>query len=221
VGKELLRGEERMRVVGVVGDVQMRSLRAPANPGVYYPFHQELESYVVVHLRTRGTATHAIEGLREAVAAVDAEVPVTGVQDLRSGLARSLAETRTFGLVVSIFAGLALVLSLVGLYGLVSYGVAQRTREMGIRMALGASGQRLIGLVLGKGAVLSTLGLLGGLGVAVAVGQALEGVLFGVPSTSPVTLAASGALLFVGALLAAWVPARRASRVDAAVSLRE
>jgi predicted permease len=221
VGEELIGGDERMRVVGVVSDVQMRSLRSPGNPGVYYPFHQEFEPYLVVQLRTRSPAGGFVAALREAVAEVDSEVPVTGIQELRAGLAGSLGETRTFGIVVTLFAGMALVLSLVGLYGLIAYGVAQRTREMGIRMALGSPRDRLVGLVLRKGLVLAALGLVLGLGLAAAVGKALEGILFGVAATSPVTLAGSGILLFLAALLAAWFPARRASGVDAVVALRE
>jgi predicted permease len=221
VGEELLLGDELLRVVGVVGDVQMRSLRAPARPGVYYPYHQETESYLVAHLRFRGGMTGAIAGMKAAVAAVDPSLPVTRITELRAGLARSLSETRTFGMVVSVFAALALILSLVGLYGLISYGVAQRQREMGIRMALGAPGKSLVGLVLRRGVVLAGMGLALGMGAALAVGRALEGVLFGVAGGNPPALMASGALLFVAGLLAAWIPARRASRVDAAVSLRE
>jgi predicted permease len=221
VGKELARGEDRMRVVGVAGDVQMRSLREPARPGVYYPFHQELETYLVAHLRVRGSPSGASSSLKSAVSAVDPEVPITGITDLRGGLARSLGEVRTFGLVVSIFASLALVLSMVGLYGLISYGVAQRTREMGIRLALGAPGDRLVRLVLRRGIFLSGLGLVLGFGIALAIGKALEGVLFGVAPANPLALLGSGTVLFLAGLLAAWVPARRASRVDAVVSLRE
>jgi len=221
VGQELVRREDRFRVVGVVGDVQMRSLRSPANPGVYYPFHQEEERYLSVHLKSRGPAMSLVSGLKEAVAAVDPEVPVTGITDLRSGLSRSLSETRAFGIVVAVFAGLALALSVVGLYGLMAYGVTQRIREMGIRMALGAPGRELVRLVLARGLVLSGFGLVLGLGVALAVGQALKGALFGVGAANPTALAGSAVLLLGAGLVAAWIPARRASRVDAAVSLRE
>lgn len=220
VGKELLRREERMRVVGVVGNVQMRSLRAPPNPGVYYPFHQMPEGYLAVHLRVAGAPSAAIPALRRAVSAVDPEIPVTGVTELREGLARSLSETRMFGAVVAVFAGLAMVLSLLGLYGLVSYGVAQRSRELGIRLALGAGGPALVRMVLARAGKLAGLGLVLGIGAALAVGRGLEGVLFGVEPTNPWALGAASAVLVLSALLAAWIPARRASRVDAAVSLR-
>jgi len=221
VGKELVTGDVSLRIVGVAGDVQMRSLRERARPGVYYPFHQETESFFSVHLRVEGPPAGAVAGLRSAVAAVDPEVPITGIADLRGGMTRSLAEIRTFGLVVFVFAGLALGLSLVGLYGLVSYGVSQRTREMGIRVALGAPGSELVRLVIGRGLFLSGLGLALGVGVSLGMGKALEGVLFGVSAGNVLVLVASGGLLLLAGLLAAWVPARRAARVDAVVSLRE
>ncbi|MGD2123731.1 MAG: ABC transporter permease [Gemmatimonadota bacterium] len=221
VGKTLIRRDVRMRVVGVVGDVQMRSLRAPANPGVYYPFHQEIDPYVVVQARVQGPPAAIMPALKAAAASIDPEVPLTRVTELRSGLSRSMSETRTFGLVVAVFAGLALILSIVGLYGLVSYRVAQRRREMGIRMALGAPNRDLVGLVLTRGLALSGMGLLLGLGVALGIGRTLEGILYGVGSSNLPTLAGCGVLLLLAGTVAAWIPAQRASRVNAAVSLRD
>jgi ABC-type antimicrobial peptide transport system permease subunit len=145
---------------------------------------------------------------------------VTGVTELREGLARSLSETRLFGTVVAVFAGLAMVLSLLGLYGLVSYGVAQRSRELGIRLALGAGGPTLVRMVLARAVRLAALGLVLGIGASLGVGRGLEGVLFGVEPTNPWALGTASTVLFLSAMLAAWAPARRASRVDAAVSLR-
>jgi predicted permease len=221
VGRALAAPDGPVRVVGVAADVQMRSLRAAARPGVYYPHHQQEEQSVVVHLRTQGATAGSAPALRRAVAAEDSEVPVTGITDLRAGLARSLAETRTFGLLVSAFAGLALILSIVGLYGLVSHGVSQRSRELGIRIALGAAGAELAGMVLRRGAVLAAAGIFLGVVVALALGRALQGVLFGVSPASPAMLSGAAVTLFVASLSAAWIPARRATRVDAAVSLRD
>ena len=176
---------------------------------------------MAVHLRTQGPTTSVIPGLRRALANVDPAVPLTGVTDLREGLARSLSETRTFGRVVSTFAGLALVLSLIGLYGLIAHGVSQRSREMGIRIALGAAGGELIRMVLARGLTLAMVGILLGVGVSLALGRALEGVLFGVSSSNPLVLGGAAIILMSASLFAAWVPARRASRVDAVISLRE
>jgi predicted permease len=221
VGKELSDGDRPLRVIGVVGDVQMRSLRAPANPGVYYPYHQVPESYLVIHVRTQGPATAAIPALKRAVALVDPELPLSRITDLREGISQSLAETRTFVSIVTTFAGLALILAVIGLYGLVAHGVSQRAREMGIRLALGAGSGELHRLILTRAAVLAGAGVVLGLGVAVALGRALEGALFGVSASNPLALGGAALLLLGASLVAAWVPARRASRVDAAVSLRE
>jgi len=220
VGKELQRGDRVLKIIGVVADVQMRSLRAPPRPAAYYPYHQEPEGYLAIHVRSPAPPAVAIEGIRRAVAAVDPEVPVTGITDLRQGLARSLSETRIFGTVVGTFAGLALTLSLLGLYGLVSFGVTHRSRELGIRMALGAEKGELVGLVLLRGLGLSAGGLALGILVAVGVGHGLEGILFGVPGTSAPILGASAVLFLLAGLVSAWIPARRAGRVDAVVSLR-
>jgi ABC-type antimicrobial peptide transport system permease subunit len=124
-------------------------------------------------------------------------------------------------MLVSVFAGLAVVLSLIGLYGLISHGVSQRAREMGIRIALGAGDGALIRLVLAKGAGLAGAGILFGVAVSLALGRALESVLFGVSPASPLTVASAAALLLAASLTAAWVPARRATRVDAVESLRD
>lgn len=221
VGKTLAGWQDEWRVVGVVSDVQMRSLRAEANPGVYYPYHQAPDGYLVAHVRSSAPTTTLARDIRGAAAAVDAEIPVTGVTELRSGLARSLSEVRTLGRVIFAFAALALLLAVVGLYGLIAHGVAQRVREIGIRVALGAGRDALVRLVMGRALTLSAAGVVVGLALSLALGRALRGVLFGVGPVDAATLAASAALLLASVLLAAWIPARRASRVDAAVSLRE
>jgi predicted permease len=220
VGKQL-GGEPGWRVVGVAGDVQMRSLRSPANPGVYYPLQHAYESSMAVHVRAQPGSVPSAQALGQVVAAVDAEVPVTAVVDLHDALAASMGETRTIGFLVGSFALLALVLAAVGLYGLVSYGTSQRVREIGIRMALGARPNSLVRLVLAHGVGVSLLGVAAGVAVSYWLGRALEGFLFGVAPADPSTLGASSLVLLLAAGLAAWVPARRASRVDAVVSLRD
>jgi len=219
IGKELA-GEPRWRVVGVVGDVQMRSLRAAPRPAVYYPASQAWQSRVVVHARVAGVTAGFDRALRSAVADADPELPVSAVVELRGALSRSMGETRTIGWLVAAFAFLALVLAAIGLYGLVSFGVAQRVRELGIRIALGARRASLVRLVLARGLAIAGVGVVFGLGVAYALGQALRGLLFEVGATDAATLAGAALLLVGTTLVAAWIPARRASRVDAAVSLR-
>jgi putative ABC transport system permease protein len=221
VGQELDGRGTTWRVVGVAGDVQMRSLRSRGNPAVYYPAAQDYSPLMVLHLRTERGAGIQPAAVRRMVAAVDPQLPVGSVTDLGAALTASMGETRTFGWLVGVFAALALALAAVGLYGLVSYGASQRVREIGIRMALGAEPESLVRLILGRGLAIGVLGVALGMVVAFGLGSALRGLLFGVTHTDPVVLGGAAALLMAAAGLAAWLPARRASRVDAAVSLRE
>jgi predicted permease len=221
IGQELRRAGRNWRVVGVAGNVQMRSLRARANPAVYYPAAQDYAPFMLLHLRAARGSGVAPATVRRVVAAVDPQLPVAGVVDLEDALTTSMGETRTFGWLVTAFAVLALALAAVGLYGLVSYGAAQRVREIGIRIALGAEPHSVVRLVLGRALGIATMGIGVGLIVAYGLGAALRGLLFGVSHTDPWVLGGAAALLMVVASLAAWLPARRASRVDAFESLRE
>lgn len=219
LGQEIDRGGV-YRVVGIVDDVQMRSLRAPARPAIYHHFDQLYSGRLVVHLSGEGGTPPGAEGLRGAVAEVDPGLPVVAVQTLRGAVARSMGETRTIGSLVAIFAGLALVLAIVGLYGLVSFGATQRVREIGIRIALGARPDSLVRLILARGVGIAVLGISLGVVVSMALGSALEGLLFQVEPTDVSTLVVAAALLLAVAGVASWLPARKASRVDAAISLR-
>jgi len=222
VGKEILGGPDApgWRVVGVAGDVQLRSLRSPARPTVYYPLSQMYSSVMDIHVRTVGATAGAARGLREAVAQVDPALPVSRLVDLRGAMVTSMGETRTIGYLLALFAGLALALAAVGLYGLVSFGVAQRVRELGIRIALGARPRALVGLVLGRGLALAGVGLGVGLGLSILFGRALRGLLFAVSPADLLSLGVASAVLLLTAAVAAWLPARRAARVDAVVSLK-
>jgi hypothetical protein len=220
IGKELV-GEPAWRVVGLAGDVQMRSLRSAANPAVYYPMSQEFEEFMSLHLRAESGGRLSASTFREVVASVDPELPVWAVVDLEGALGESMGETRAVGLLVGVFALLALVLAAVGLYGLVSYGPSQRVREMGIRIALGAEPGSLARLILARGVGIAVVGVLLGFGVSLGLGQTLRGLLYGVAPTDLPTLGVAALFLLGTAGLASWIPARRAGRVDAAVSLRE
>lgn len=220
IGQEILRRGTTWRVIGVVRNVQMRSLRAAANPGVYYPWHQAPEGVVSIHVRVAGPSERAFPELRRVVANVDPELPVGTTIDLRAASLDSVRELWTYGVLIAGFAVLALVLAAIGLYGLVSYSVSQRVREMGIRLALGARPSALVGLVMRRTLLVAVVGVAGGIGVAVLLGQALRGTLFGVDAGDPSALLAAAVILFVTAVVAAWIPARRAARVDATVSLK-
>jgi len=218
IGKEL-EGQPPLRVVGVAGDVQMRSLRASANPGVYYPMSQEYSAFMALHVAFQPGAGSP-DALAGIIASVDPEIPISSSVDLQSALVTSMGETMAIGRLVAVFAALALLLAVVGLYGLISHGASRRVREMGIRVALGADPRSLVRLVLVKGVVLAGIGLVLGFGVSIGVGIALESLLFGVVPSDPGALVPAAGMLLVAAGVAAWIPARRASRVDAAVSLR-
>jgi putative ABC transport system permease protein len=219
IGKEIGRGENIWRVVGVSENVQMRNLRQPANPGVYYPLSQAYAASGALVVRTAG-ASVSDDALRAAVAAVDPELPVTGIQDFRAALSNSVGETRTIAYLIGSFATLALVLASVGLYGVVSYGASQRVREMGVRIALGARPGSLVRLILARAGAIALIGTALGVGLSLLLGRAIEGLLFGVAPSDGATLGGAALLLIFVAGGAAWIPARRASRADAAVSLR-
>jgi predicted permease len=223
VGKELAApgGSPGWRVVGVADDVQLRSLRAAARPTVYYPLSQRYSSVMDVHVRTAGATAGVARALREAVAQVDPGLPVSRVADLQDAMVASMGETRTIGFLLAVFAGLALVLAAVGLYGLVAFGVSRRVRELGIRLALGARPEALVRLVLVRGLALAVVGLGAGLGLSLLFGRALRGLLFAVDPGDLASLGVASAVLLLTAALAAWLPARRAARVDAVVSLKE
>lgn len=219
IGKEIDRGNV-FRVVGLVADVQMRSLRSRARPAIYYPFDHAYSGRVALQLSGQGGTPPTGDALRSAVAEIDPGLPVVSVQTLEAALARSMGETRTIGALVSVFAGLALVLAIVGLYGLVSFGASQRVREIGIRIALGAKPESLIRLILARGMGIAAMGVLLGVLVSVGLGSALRSLLYQVEHTDLPTLLTAAGLLLVVAGIASWLPARRASRVDAALSLR-
>lgn len=218
IGQEIDRGDT-YRVVGLAADVQMRSLRSRARPAIYHSFDHLYSGRIALQLRGSVAAPDR-DLVRTAVAAVDPGLPVVSIQTLETALARSMAETRTIGVLVAVFAGLAILLAVVGLYGLVSYGASQRVREIGIRIALGAKPDSLVRLILARGLGIALIGSALGVVISVGLGRALRHLLFGVEATDVPTLAAAALLLMAVAALASWLPARRASRVDAAHSLR-
>jgi predicted permease len=220
IGRMIVGSGEARRVVGVAGDITNRSLRGAPRPIFYEPLSGAYDLSVIVHLRTTGDPRNLARPFRELVAEMDPGMPVTGTADLHTAMAESLGETKSVGILVATFAVLALVLSTVGLYGLVAWGVSRRFREMGIRMALGADPGGIIRMVMARGLGLAFAGLLIGTGLALALGSVLEGVLYSVPATSPLALVSASLLMLAAAALAAWLPARRAGRVDAASCLR-
>jgi putative ABC transport system permease protein len=212
-----------MEVIGVAGNSKFESLRqsADATPVVYGPL---LQSQVIINMnlvvRTQGDAATMIAPLRDAIQRFDPEVPVYNVATLADRMHENAAEARSYAILLGLFALLALTLAVVGIYGVISYWVTQRTQEVGIRIALGASRRDVLRLVLGDGLRLTVVGIAAGLLGAFAVTHALQSMLFDVRATDPATFAALAALLLLVGLLACYIPARRATRVDPMVALR-
>ena len=210
-----------VRIVGVVGDVHYSGLDAPDEPTMYTPYEQDSWwSSMFLVLRTDADFESTAAGVRGAVQALDAELPVEAVRNMDELLSRSVAEPRFRTALIGLFAGVAVLLAALGAYGLLSYAVRQRTREMGIRMALGAQRKDVLGLVMRDGMRLAMLGTLAGLGGALLLGRFLSGMLFGVGPADPVTYLSVLALILLVALVACFVPARRATRVQPTVALR-
>jgi putative ABC transport system permease protein len=215
--------DEPITVVGVVGDLRSRALDEDAGPEVYLPHAQAGWSggSLYVTLRTAGDPAAAAPALRAAVWALDPALPVTEVGTLAALVSASAAAPRFRTLVVGALAAVAGALALVGIWGVLSYAVAQRTREIGVRMALGAAGDRVLREVVGRGLSLTLLGVALGLSGALAATRSLRTLLFGVGPLDPVAYGATVVALAAAALGACWLPARRAARVDPVTALRD
>jgi predicted permease len=211
----------RYRVVGIVGDVRHRGLDREPDGTVYLAVDQRLMSRGTWVVRGRGDWRALLDQVRGAVAEVDPTQPLHEPGSLATLVAQSLWQHRFVATLSWFFAALAAALAALGLYGVMGYNVSLRRHEMGVRMALGAATARVVRMVAGQGMRLVLLGLAAGLPLALLVGRALQGLLFGVGAFDPVSVgAATGLVVLVGAL-AVSLPARRAARVDPATTLRQ
>jgi predicted permease len=205
----------------VAGDESSAEGVIGAAKGVYYfPLYQVQSAATFLIARTNGDAAALGATIREAVHGVDPGQPVSDLKTMDQRVALSLGPRRSAVVLLTVFAVMALSLAAVGLFGLVRYNVAQRTQEIGVRMALGASRNDVLRMVLGEGLRLSLAGVGGGLIAAFALTRVLAGLLYGVSATDPLTFAGMAVLLTLVALFASWLPARRATRVDPLVALR-
>jgi putative ABC transport system permease protein len=209
-----------MRVIGVVGDSKRRNLQTAPVASVYMPYQQLSLPYMSIVVRSDLGLATIVTAVREAVQALDRDLPIGDTYTVEQIIDRSTGESRFRALLIATFAFVALTLAVVGIYGLISYTVSQRIPEIGVRLALGATPAQVRRQVLGSGLKLAGLGVGIGVGGAIGVAGALKGLLYAVSTTDPWIYAGVSALLLTVAALACWMPARRAMRIDPVVALR-
>ncbi len=222
IGKHIVVGRQvtGAEVVGVMADVRNHGLSADPNPEILFPFAQIPGPLMNLVVRTSGDPNASIHAVRAQVAALDRDQPVTAVQTMDEILQTGAAQPRFTTLLLGALAAVALILALVGIYGVIAYSVTERTQEMGIRVALGASRSDILRIVLGQALLLSCAGIVLGLAAATILTRYLASLLYQVSATDPLIFA-TGSILFIAvALLASYVPARRATQVDPLTALK-
>jgi predicted permease len=208
------------RVTGVVADARGYGLRAASRPEVFLDHGQSPYLAMSVVLRTDGDPGALVAPARRATAAYGPAQPAHHFVTTEEVLGDAVATERFLLVLMITFGGIALLLACAGVFGMMSHAVGSRTRELGLRMALGADGRQVVLMVVGRAGVIGLVGVIAGLGVALATGRGVRGLLYGVEPGDPLTLAGAGAVLLATALLAALIPARRAASVDPARALR-
>jgi len=208
-------------IVGVVGAERQDILAQPPLPEVFAPLTQDTTQRFAVVVRSRLPPSTLVPSMRAALTAIDPQLPLFDVRTMDEVVATSLGRERFLLVLFALFAGLALVLAALGVYGVTADAMARRRREIAVRLAVGASAPEVVRTAVGEEMAAVGVGVLGGLLGALGLGHAMRGLLYGVAATDPLTLAGAPALLLVVALVAAWLPARRTSRIAPAEVLRE
>ena len=211
---------EQWQIVGVVGDVHHSSLTKAATPEIYLPYQQNSWSWGNFVVRTSVPPASVTEAFRREIKSADKTVALTDVRQLTVAISETVTAPRFYTFLFGIFGGLGLLLTMTGVYSLISYTVSQRTQEIGIRMALGATRQHVVRLILGQGFVLAIVGAVFGLAISFWLTRLLVKLLFEVQPTDIVTFAIATGVLLFSALLASYIPARRATKVDPIIALR-
>jgi predicted permease len=209
-----------LEIVGIVSDVKYNSVRDAVPPTKYVPYPQTVLYQATLELRTTGDPTSVVSAVREAIRQVDPNLPILSVSTQTDQIERRFAQEKVFAQACALFGALAVLVASIGLFGLMSYNVARRTNEIGIRMALGARGRDVTRMVMGESLILVLAGIAIGGSVALAAGRFVSTLLFGVAPTDPATIALAALLMMIVSAFAAFVPARTASRVDPMIALR-
>ena len=208
-------------VVGIVADVKPEGVDRGTPPQAFLPLSQLTPRTIAIVARTKVEPLSVVSAMEAAVQGLDKDMPLTRVRSMEDLMSRAIARQRASTLVLGVFAAVAILLSAIGLYGIVSHNVTERTREIGVRMALGAERRRVLRQFVGQGLALAALGIGIGLAGAVVTSRLLETPLFNVKPSDPVTLAAVASLLLIVSLVACYCPARRAARIDPLTALRD
>ena len=215
-GRDLASAE----VIGVVSHVRAQTLRDDRQPQVYVPYHRYALHEMAVTIRTAGDPLLIGAAARREIEALGGQRPVYDIRLMRTYVEDAAAESRFLLMLLGSFGTVALLLAAVGLYGVISYSTGQRTREIGVRLALGAAPADILRLVIGDGVRCTGAGIAIGIVVSLVLTRSFERLLFGVKPSDPLTFATVTALLALVALLACWIPARRAARIDPALALQ-
>jgi putative ABC transport system permease protein len=221
IGEPFTIAGETYQVVGVARDTKYRSLREPPRNVMYLPYAQSHQPTANLLARSTLPAARVADGIRQALRQADAALPIYNVRTLKEHVNRSLYVDSMRAELIGYLAGLALALAAIGIYGVLSFTVAERTREMGIRIALGAHPHAVLRMVIGSGVRLAAFGLGAGLLLSAWLTRAIAADLFGVTTTDPATLLAASVVLMMVVLAASVLPARRATRIDPMLALRQ
>ena len=214
------RPERKFEIIGVVKDAKYESLREEPQPAAYYPYTQRIGYYYDFEVRYSGDPQASISEVRRAVGEVDRSLPITYGNTLAQQVERSITSQALVAQLSTFFGLLAVFLACIGIYGLMSYAVSRRTNEIGVRLALGARRSSLLWMVMRESLTLVMIGLVAGLGAALAATRVVASQLYGLKPHDPTTVAVAMCLLLAVAALASFVPARRASQVDPMAALR-
>jgi ABC-type antimicrobial peptide transport system permease subunit len=214
-------GFDSAHVVGVVADVRYSTIDSLPGSDVYLPFAQSPRSRMMIMLRTTGDPEAVVPAVRTAIRDIAPDLPVYDVRTMTSRVADSTAYARFGTTLLVLFGAVALALATLGVYGVMSFSVSQRTREIGIRMALGAMAPGVVGGIVRNGLAIAAAGAAGGILIAIATSGVLESMLYGAAPAAPLTFVAITAVLLTAVAIASWIPARRAAGIQPTEALRE